>query len=82
MIYCSLQSDFKNPIIELLKGRSEVLLKVHKVIKTDVGRITIQENSFGIPELKIRIGDETHKIKCHYGDLVSLEKMVNMLLRF
>lgn len=55
-------------------------MKKHKVIITDKGRVTIQTNSFGIPEIKIRVGDITHKIRCHYEDIHNLEAVVHSLL--
>jgi hypothetical protein len=57
-------------------------MKTHKVIKSEKGRVTIQTNSFGINEIKVRVGESTHIIKCHYVNLNDIEKMVQILLSF
>jgi hypothetical protein len=55
-------------------------LKTHKVIKTDTGRVTIQTNAFGIPEIKVRVGDKTHIIGCEHEKIKNLEVVVSALL--
>lgn len=51
-----------------------------KVIKTDKGRITIQKNFFGYPEIKIRVNNETFKIRCPYESIENIENVINGLL--
>jgi hypothetical protein len=58
----------------------EVNMQKLKVIKTKQGRITIQRNSFGIPEIKVRYNGETFKIRCYYQNVNDIEKIVNVLL--
>lgn len=55
-------------------------MKTHKVIKTDRGRVTIQTNSFGIPEIKVRIDDNTLHVGCEYEEIKRIEKVVDALL--
>jgi hypothetical protein len=57
-------------------------MKTHKIIKSDTGRITIQTNSGGIPEIKVRMGNETHKLRCHYQEINEIIEMVEMLISF
>lgn len=55
-------------------------MKRMKVIKTDKGRVTIQRNSFGIPEIKVRLNGVTYKIRCQYEKIDAIEEVVNALL--
>jgi hypothetical protein len=57
-----------------------IYLKTHKVIKTENGRVTVQTNAFGIPEIKVRVGDKTHIISCEHEKIKNLEVVVNALL--
>lgn len=57
-------------------------MKVHKMIKSANGRITIQSNSVGIPELKVRVNGKTEKIRVPYGSVSEIEKVVDLLLDF
>ncbi|MCP1159346.1 hypothetical protein [Bacillus infantis] len=53
---------------------------VHKVIKTDKGRVTVQKNEFGVIELKVRRNNHTEKLTLPYQNLEDVEKIVEMLL--
>lgn len=55
-------------------------MKKLKVIKTKQGRVTIQQNSFGVIEIKVRNNGVTHKIGCSYESLSEIEKVVDALL--
>lgn len=55
-------------------------MKRIKVIKTTQGRVTIQKNSFGIPEIKVRKNDETIKIRCPHQNIHTIERIVETLL--
>ncbi|MFA1509876.1 hypothetical protein ACDN41_11670 [Priestia aryabhattai] len=52
-----------------------------KIIKTKQGRITLQKNSFGINEIKVRHDGETTKVRLHYQDYSDIEKLVDLLLK-
>ncbi|PLS19006.1 hypothetical protein CVD28_00975 [Bacillus sp. M6-12] len=57
-------------------------MKKHKIMKFENGKVTIQTNSFGIPELKVRVGEETHKISCHYmnTEIHKIENIIQAIL--
>ncbi|PGK52291.1 hypothetical protein CN918_31360 [Priestia megaterium] len=55
-------------------------MRTIRTIPTNEGRITIQENSAGIPEIKVRHLDKTIKIACAYEDISSVEEVVETLL--
>ncbi|MGM7720584.1 hypothetical protein [Metabacillus sp. Hm71] len=52
----------------------------HKIIKTDKGRVTIQTNSFGIPQIKVRVNNQTYKVGCYYNNIREIENVVYALL--
>lgn len=52
-----------------------------KIIKTKQGRVTLQKNSFGINEIKVRHNGETTKVRLHYQNYSDIEKIVDLLLK-
>lgn len=56
------------------------MLITHKTFKIDNGRVTIQINSFGIPELKVRVGEQSGKVRLPYEDTEQIERVVKLLL--
>jgi len=55
-------------------------MRTIQTIPTNEGRVTIQENAAGIPEIKVRHKDKMIKLACSYEDVTSLEELVEALL--
>lgn len=55
-------------------------LKQHTLIMTDKGRVTIQTNAFGIPEIKVRVDGNTYIISCEHERIRDIEIVVDALL--